>query len=625
MAKNRGSPRRLRAFRCAARAHFFAVVVIVAFCSHAPLVGQASGAEHSPDSDRMAASIGERLAKLAIHPNRAESVSEKALRARRAIKTRDYPAAREIIAAVLRESRLQNWRYYPFEAFVKGISDTQDSAFEERLSEWADRDKSDAIPVLIRAQFYIDLAWAKRGRKFVQETTGDKLAVFTTYTTRALAEVNKAIKLNDQIPYAFWLRLRIFHGFGRSKDLLAAFEDAAARYPDYYSLYEIVLSTLEPRWGGTIAEMYSFVERYAGPAPQHSPLKLLYLSLYRSLLSSAWINCNSQSRNKDKLAECIVSFMGQTITPALERQVQEALRLYDHSDHYQFNGAIDSIIGEVLDVAGGETYSGAILELAAIAMHSSTQLEPDTPERNNYVIDKAVAESWFRKGFYDNALKKYQQSLRDIDHAPFPSPEEKDAAVAGIYDRLARTHSSLHQHVDTIVYEKAAVMLGAKTGNEHLICYGYYRLKLFDEAVGACSEAVDDADNMHARYWRGRAYQDLGKLEAALPDFAAIADSDHGFRTQAAISMSLIHQNLKDYRRSLEVLNKYTFLYDATTQNKNNIAASYNNRCSAYMQLGELKRALEDCTASLKYGSIPDAYRKQQELVKRLKAPDKDL
>jgi hypothetical protein len=36
------------------------------------------------------------------------------------------------------------------------------------------------------------------------------------------------------------------------------------------------------------------------------------------------------------------------------------------------------------------------------------------------------------------------------------------------------------------------------------------------------------------------------------------------------------------------------------------------------MQLGDYAKALSDCTESLKYGSIPDAYRKQQELIKRL-------
>ena len=35
-------------------------------------------------------------------------------------------------------------------------------------------------------------------------------------------------------------------------------------------------------------------------------------------------------------------------------------------------------------------------------------------------------------------------------------------------------------------------------------------------------------------------------------------------------------------------------------------------------RISEFEKALDDCTASLRYGSLPDAYRKQQELVKRL-------
>ena len=36
------------------------------------------------------------------------------------------------------------------------------------------------------------------------------------------------------------------------------------------------------------------------------------------------------------------------------------------------------------------------------------------------------------------------------------------------------------------------------------------------------------------------------------------------------------------------------------------------------MKLGELQKALDDCTLSLKYGRIPDALHKQQELLKLL-------
>jgi len=36
------------------------------------------------------------------------------------------------------------------------------------------------------------------------------------------------------------------------------------------------------------------------------------------------------------------------------------------------------------------------------------------------------------------------------------------------------------------------------------------------------------------------------------------------------------------------------------------------------MELGELEKALNDCTTFLKYDHIPDAFHKQQELMRRM-------
>jgi hypothetical protein len=80
----------------------------------------------------------------------------------------------------------------------------------------------------------------------------------------------------------------------------------------------------------------------------------------------------------------------------------------------------------------------------------------------------------------------------------------------------------------------------------------------------------------------------------------------------------MIYFDKKDNKTALDVLNKYNFVYDVGTQNKSDLAVNYNNRCYAYMELGDLTKALDDCTASLKYGSLPDAYRKEQELLRLL-------
>ncbi len=170
-----------------------------------------------------------------------------------------------------------------------------------------------------------------------------------------------------------------------------------------------------------------------------------------------------------------------------------------------------------------------------------------------------------------------------------------------------------------IAYEKGALALGDLPLEEQYICYGYYRLKNYDEAIEFCTQAIDHAaSTLEARYWRGSAYTKKGDREAALKDLTIVAASDHRLRANAAIDMSMIYFGRNDNRGALDVLNRYDYLYDPAKVDKESVAVAYNNRCYAYMELNEPKKALDDCTQSLKYGSIPDAYSKQLKLMKLL-------
>jgi hypothetical protein len=63
---------------------------------------------------------------------------------------------------------------------------------------------------------------------------------------------------------------------------------------------------------------------------------------------------------------------------------------------------------------------------------------------------------------------------------------------------------------------------------------------------------------------------------------------------------------------------KYPFVFNAQIQTAENLAIVYNNRCYACLKSGEFKKALDDCNTSPRYGRLPDALHKQQELTKRL-------
>ncbi|REF85876.1 hypothetical protein DES32_1914 [Methylovirgula ligni] len=293
----------------------------------------------------------------------------------------------------------------------------------------------------------------------------------------------------------------------------------------------------------------------------------------------------------------------------------------DHTDKYQFGVFIQEMLEQMLWTNGADLFSAIMLQAAADAMHSDTQLSEDKPHNINYVIDALVGQSWYMKGFYDNALKKYQEALTDSASARFPNEEEKDVALANIYEATAQVYERLNQYADLAAYEKAAIALRRRTPDQYYVCYGYYQLKDFGSAIRECTEALQDQPaNLKARYWRARAHQDAGDKGAALKDFEMVANSEDSFRASAAIEMSMIYFGRGDNRGALSILNEYKYLYDPNFTIKSDVAVAYNNRCYALMQLDKLREALADCTASLKYGNIPDSYRKERELLKRLGA-----
>jgi len=530
----------------------------------------------------------------------------------------DYPTADKISKEIRTSSRITSWRDHPFDIFVTTISNTDDPNFESRLNDWVEHDKNEALPLIVRAQYFYDKGWFKRGAKFASKTRADHMLEFEQYMQKALADCETAIKLNASNPYIYHLRTKIVRIF--PSKFKTAFDEAISKYPSYFPIYEWAIGTLTPKWGGSVSSMNAFVDKFAGHAPEGSPLKLLYLSLYRSLLGAVSTACLSYPAG-DSRAACNASNMDKVVTSELKRHVESALQLYDHVDQYEFSLAVEDIVSQMLGDKTAAVYTGPLLQSIASNMHSDTQLDDTKSTGNkNYIVDKLVALSWSQQGFYDNALTKYKQALNNLANTKFPSEEDKDLALSSIYEAIAQTYERKRQYADMIVYKDAATALGGRNEHDHWTCFAYYQLKQYDDAERTCSDALKyNPRNISARYWRGATYREMGRTDDALKDLIAVADSEGSFRTSAAIDISMIYFKRDDNRSALEILNKYQYLYDPDLNYRYQIAVAYNNRCYAYMQLGQLQNALHDCTESVKFGSIPDAFRKLEQLNGLLK------
>jgi tetratricopeptide (TPR) repeat protein len=573
----------------------------------------------SSDATRAAAHAS---AKLDVKPHTIVLTTDKALSATEALRRGDYQSAEVITKNVLAQSKLESFSFHPFNTFISNLSEGDDPQLLEGLNAWISHSPQSALPYLIRAKYFVDTAWLVRGGDFDKAVPEKHKQAFHELMDRAEDDVRRSIALDSGIPWSYFLLLQISGSRENSQQMDQVFRDSAARFPSYYELYRIRLHYLQPKWGGSVEDMRQFVNLYAGTAPASSPLKLLYLQLTANLLNAASIECGNLKH--EMLTACIDRYMNQYVTTGLADGVAKAFNVYKHTDPVQFSSALWPILGDMINTPGDSTVTGTVLQLAGDAMGSDNQLIHE-PGHNNYVLDDITARVWSKLDNPVNVDQKFREALADVERMSFPNEDDKDAALGVIYENMTWFARNTSQYAKVIAdYDAANAVAGVNRGGTRgWKCNAFYKLHHFQEAVDECAHQIDRRrDVTGARYDRAQSYEQLRNYDAALADYALIAEdgSNNYLRDGAVIEMDHINALLGKYAVELQIFDKYPFVFDASLQAPDDLAIAYNNRCFAYMKLGELHKALDDCTTSLRYGRLPDALQKQQELQKRLSA-----
>jgi tetratricopeptide (TPR) repeat protein len=570
----------------------------------------------------LAALVAEETAKLSVKPHTTVLTTDKAMSAADALRRGDYQAAGLIAENVLAQSKLQSFSFHPFNGFINNLSQGNDPRFLVGLNAWISHSPRSALPYLIRAKYYTNTAWLIRGPDFNAAVLGQHMRSFQEFLRRAEDDARYSIALDPNIPWSYFMLLEISGGSNNSQRPDQVFRESVARFPVYYELYRVKLHYLQPKWGGSVEAMRQFVNQYAGSAPPSSPLKLLYLQLAANILNAAWVECRSLKH--EMLTACIDGYMNRYVTGGLADGVAKALSVYKHTDPIQFSNALWPILGDMVSTQGDSTSINTVLQLAADAMGSDNQLIHESGH-NNYVLDDITARVWAKLDNPVNVDQKFREALDDVERMSFPNEDDKDAALGAIYEDMAWAARNTSQYDKVIAYHDSANAVAGENhgGSHYLKCFAYFKLHHFQEAVEECTHLIDNQrDVSAARYNRARSYEGLNNYDAALADFTPIAEdgSENYIRWGAVIEMEHINALLGKYAVELEIFKKYPFVFDASLQPPDDLAVAYNNRCFAYMKLGELNKALEDCTTSLRYGRLPDALQKQQQLQKLLSA-----
>ncbi len=585
--------------------------------------GIAAPTTAKPGAERaLAALLVQRTEELGIVPKTITTPSDLALEAALAVKSGDYARAEQLGAEVLADSRTESWRFYPFNEFLGSFARGDDPALLTQLNTWLTQRPNSALAHLFRAAYYDEIAWAARGSEVASLVPPRSMEQFEDGLQHARVDLESAIALRPDVPLSYYELLAVASGDGNSADAERVFQAAIARFPDYYPLYKTRLRSLAPKWGGSIDAMNAFVARYADRAPANSPLKLLYLDFYAQVLDAAAGDCRPLGDNARQ--QCVKAFLWLRGGHDLDQRLATALNLYKVSDPVQFTAAVWPLLETIScnRCIGAPDVSGRVLQLAASTMGSDNRII-DESAHNSYMLDDITARVWAQMGNAANADRKFREALHDVDQTTFAHEADKAHSLATILDHMAAVADDNSQFIDIIVYRDAA---NAVDGVNHTAtpwrkCYAYYRMKYFTAAVQECSSLIESNGNyLQTHYWRAKAYEGLGEWDASIADFTPVAESaDNWFRVGAALDMSYDFGQKGDFAGQLASMNRYPYLFDANIQPAHDLAVAYNNRCFANMKTGHLKEALDDCTTSLKYDRIPDAFQKQQELLKRLK------
>ncbi|MHB8254044.1 MAG: tetratricopeptide repeat protein [Acidiferrobacter sp.] len=538
-----------------------------------------------------------------------------ALAARAAINRGDFASAGEMIQAVEQRSHVQGWGFAPFAAFISDVVEPGNAGFLRHLDAWVAVDQGSATPYLLRALYDYDTGWLIRGHGFVNHIERRHLKGFAVALKAAYADISQAMRRDANNPYSAYLRLRILGGNGNTPEMEAAFRQSIRRFPNYYPLYDLRLDSLQPVWGGSPQAMYTFVDTYAGRSPVGSPLRMLYLQLYANLLSTASVICASNNKVPKPCAPTVIRDL---VSKSLESRVGQVLHEVPRTGKIAYTMELGRILQEMIDIQGSDPPVGALLQTAAEALKSQNALVASDTSKNNFMMDKLTGQVWYQAGQFDNAKTLFKRALADLNNAHYQSAEVEDQIRAGLYRNLAAAYNQEHRFRKVAVYQRAADLLGGP-GDSTIGCAALFRLKLYSDAIEDCTAQIDTRGNRQAFFWRGRAYDGTGKTSLALRDYRIVAGSESPYRSYAAIAISVIYGRENDMPAMAKALDTYQYLYDPAREDKSDIAIAYNNRCYAEMHMGELHRALSDCTASLRFGNLPDAYAKQHEITRLLK------
>ena len=167
------------------------------------------------------------------------------------------------------------------------------------LKKWQKEDPKSYIPDLALGLVYVEMGIRVRGVRTMHRTPPRRIENMHKAFNKALSYFQQALNKKHNLVVAYIGMIQIYHYTGDRQKAKAALNNALSINP--LSLYTRVyyMASLQPRWGGSFAEMEGFAhsaQRYASRNPHLKWLKgsVPYHKYFRCTYSGSGRNCSNK-------------------------------------------------------------------------------------------------------------------------------------------------------------------------------------------------------------------------------------------------------------------------------------------------------------------------------------------
>lgn len=541
---------------------------------------------------------------------------------RQAILQGNFEQAGQKIAQVYQHSKIACWSFVPFVPYMKAVFSSNADALWSQLNRWIEQQPQSVEAHLARASYTYFYYWTARGHQFFGPMARDGQASARDWLNRAQKDWQWLSENVPDNPFVVFYSLQTHYLSGASKPWQNDFRHKITQFPEYTALYKLQLLYLMPRWGGSIAEMKAFDQRYIQRAEQGSALSLFSFRLFMLVTSELADYCKRFPEKNRR--ECYREAFRSVDGDVMKQKAIDVIENLADVNNQEANQEIAKNLDEMPVFYQAADWYQDVLNAFASRVGKPVKLSQKQAEDNYYLINSSLGTYWIKRNEPERALLFLEKAYQAIDYAQFLSEAQKKRAQIDVINKQLQAHSDLRKYTEIVPFRERLEALteghAAMVENAKLICEAYYELEQYQQALEFCT-AVDQASlGEYARYYLAKTHFAQKQYDLAAKNFetALYGNMPYSFKRDVLISLPLSYEQTEGKAKALALMNAFEEKILGRRSPEKYKAVFYNNRCYFKMELGQFQAALDDCNHSLNYDTLQIAVDKQKQLNKML-------